>query len=121
MGGGFCSVHTATWRGTPCAVKKIFDPVITEELRAEFENEVRMLRRMRHPNVVTIMAVCRVPPALSILTELVAGGSLFDLLHGPPVSASMARNRPEVEPAVLMPLVRESAAALAYLHAMRRA
>merc|ERR1719216_421286 len=78
--GGFSSVHHATWHSTPCAIKKIFDPVITEELRSEFENEVRMLRRLRHPNVVTLMAVCRKPPALSFLTEFVGGGTLFDLL-----------------------------------------
>eukprot|EP00438_Fugacium_kawagutii_P036096 Skav218077 [mRNA] locus=scaffold1832:171751:178187:- [translate_table: standard] len=63
--GGFASVHYATWQCTPCALKKIFDPVLTEELKGEFENEVRMLRKLRHPNVVTLMAVCRMPPALS--------------------------------------------------------
>eukprot|EP00929_Paragymnodinium_shiwhaense_P119444 TRINITY_DN91341_c0_g1_i1.p1 TRINITY_DN91341_c0_g1~~TRINITY_DN91341_c0_g1_i1.p1 ORF type:complete len:624 (-),score=70.14 TRINITY_DN91341_c0_g1_i1:5-1822(-) len=114
--GGFSSVHTATWHGTRCALKKIFDPVITEELRSEFENEVRMLRRLRHPNVVTLMAVCRKPPALSILTEYVAGGSLSDLIHGPP--HSRARDAPPAEPWLLLPIAREAASALAYMHAM---
>lgn len=114
--GGFSSVHHANWRSTPCALKKIFDPVITDELRAEFENEVRMLRRLRHPNVITLMAVCRQPPALSILTEFVGGGSLFELLHGPPQA-----KRPDsldCEPAKLMPVMQQTSAALAYLHAM---
>jgi len=114
--GGFASVHFATWQCTPCALKKIFDPVLTEELKGEFENEVRMLRKLRHPNVVTLMAVCRKPPALSILTELVSGGSLFELLHGP--AASRRRDSPSTEPVVLLPLVRQAGAALAYLHAM---
>merc|ERR1719482_786448 len=114
--GGFSVVLEATWRSTPCAVKKIFDPVITEELRAEFENEVKMLRRLRHPNVIIIMAVCRVPPALSILTEFVGGGSLFELLHGPP--QAKRRNSIDCEPASLLPVMQQSSAALAYLHAM---
>lgn len=114
--GGFSSVHHATWRSTPCAIKKIFDPVITDELRSEFENEVKMLRRLRHPNVITIMAVCRQPPALSILTELVVGGSLFELLHNAP--GARPRGGPDCDPGSLMPLMRQTSAALAYLHAM---
>lgn len=114
--GGFASVHHATWQCTPCALKKIFDPVLTEELKSEFENEVRMLRKLRHPNVVTLMAVCRMPPALSILTELVCGGSLFELLHGP--TSSRRRDSPGTEPTMLLPLLRQAGAALAYLHAM---
>eukprot|EP00931_Biecheleriopsis_adriatica_P080451 TRINITY_DN53798_c0_g1_i1.p1 TRINITY_DN53798_c0_g1~~TRINITY_DN53798_c0_g1_i1.p1 ORF type:complete len:573 (+),score=127.70 TRINITY_DN53798_c0_g1_i1:53-1720(+) len=114
--GGFSSVHHASWQSTPCALKKIFDPVLTDELKAEFENEVRMLRRLRHPNVVTLMAVCRTPPALSILTEFVAGGSLYEVLHSPP--SSRPRGAPDCEPGIMLPMVRQAASALAYLHAM---
>jgi len=114
--GGFASVHHASWRSTPCAIKKIFDPVITEELKADFENEVRMLRRLRHPNVVTLMAVCRVPPALSFLTELIEGGSLFETLHGPGGcgggSSSSSRNG-----STLAHVLQQAASALAYMHA----
>jgi len=102
--GGFSCVHHGTWRCTPVAVKKIFDPVITEELRAEFETEVRMLSRLRHPNIVTLMAVCRKP--LSILTEYVDGGSLFELLH----------TRDRCPP--VLPVMRQAAGALAYMHAV---
>jgi len=114
--GGFSSVHHAVWHCTPVSVKKIFDPVITDELRGEFENEVRMLRRLRHPNIITLMAVCRVPPALSILTEFMDGGSLFELLHGAPKSKSP--NTPECELATLLPIMHQSAVALAHMHAM---
>lgn len=116
--GGFCTVHSAIWQCTPCAVKKIFDPVITDELRSEFETEIRMLKRLRHPNVVTLMAVCRVPPALSILTEFVDGGTLFELLHGPP-QARRPGGPGECGPATVLPIVQQCANALAYLHAVR--
>lgn len=114
--GGFSSVCTATWRCTECAVKKIFDPVITEELRAEFDNEVRMLRRLRHPHVVTLMAVCRTPPALSILTEYLGGGTLFELLHSGP--SLKPADCPDCEPSTLLPVVLQTGVALAYLHGM---
>lgn len=34
--GGFASVHVATWQCTPCALKKIFDPILTEELLGDY-------------------------------------------------------------------------------------
>ena len=50
------------------------------------------------------MAVCRKP--LSILTEYVDGGSLFDLLH----------TRDRCPP--VLPVMRQAAGALAYMHAV---
>lgn len=114
--GGFASVYHATWRCTPCAIKKIFDPVITEELKSDFENEVRMLRRLRHPNIVTLMAVCRTPPALSFLTEYIDGGSLFEMLHGPPQPES-GDGRGGRSNQTLPHVLQQAAAALAYMHA----
>eukprot|EP00811_Abedinium_folium_P033432 NODE_6396_length_1675_cov_15.799096.p1 GENE.NODE_6396_length_1675_cov_15.799096~~NODE_6396_length_1675_cov_15.799096.p1 ORF type:complete len:439 (+),score=89.36 NODE_6396_length_1675_cov_15.799096:135-1451(+) len=108
--GGFAIVHRARWRCTPCAVKKIFDPVITAELREDFDNEVRMLSRLRHPNVVTMMAICRQPPALSVIFELMGGPSFFEMLH------SVGRPR-DTELAVTLPIVGQVALALGFLHA----
>jgi serine/threonine protein kinase len=50
------------------------------ELVNEFRSEVRMLRKLRHPNIILFMAACTKPPNLCVVTELLAG-SLFDLLH----------------------------------------
>jgi len=114
--GGFSSVHHARWRSTPCALKKIFDPVITEELKMDFENEVKMLKLLRHPHVVCLMAVCRVPPALSFLTEIIGGGSVFELLHGGPICARRFSIKPE--PAAVMPMIYQAAGAVAYMHSL---
>jgi len=111
--GGFASVHHAFWRCTPCAMKRIFDPVITAELKADFDNEVRMLRRLRHPNIVTLMAVCRVPPHLSFLTEYLDGGSLFEMLHSPGKPGSGKDCSNETLPHIL----HQAASALAFMHA----
>lgn len=79
--GGFSVIMEGQWRGTLVAVKKIFDPVITEELKEEMENEVLMLHYLRHPNIVLLMGVNPDISNIMIVTELVPNGTLFDLLH----------------------------------------
>lgn len=79
--GGFSVVQRALWRGTPVAVKLIVDPIITPELRNEFENEVSMLNYLRHPHTVLLMSACNKPPKLAVVTELAERGTLYDLLH----------------------------------------
>lgn len=37
---------------------------------------------MSHPHVLRFVGVCVEPPNLCLVTEYMAGGSLFDLLHG---------------------------------------
>jgi len=81
--GGFSVVHRGVWHSTPIALKKLFDPKINEELLAEFDNEVQKLEQIRHPNVLMLLAVHRRPPSLSMITELVEGGSFFQFLHQP--------------------------------------
>ena len=55
--GGFGAVHRASWHGATVAAKRLFDPVITDQLRAEFQTEVRILSRLRHPNIVQFLCV----------------------------------------------------------------
>ena len=79
--GGFSIVHKGFYKGTSVAVKKIFNPNITSEMMDEFNNEIDMLNRLRHPNIVLLMGVCSKPQNISIVTELLPGGSLYTLLH----------------------------------------
>lgn len=79
--GGFSQVHKGTWHGTKVAIKKLFDPKIDDELLAEFDNEVQKLEQIRHPYILMVLAFHRKPPALAIVTEIVDGGSLYELLH----------------------------------------
>jgi len=112
--GGFSVVHKATWHSTPVAVKKLFDPNISEELIAEFDNEVKKLEQLRHPNVLMLLAVHRKPPALSMIMELVDGGDLYHLLHCP------GRFNPPREAAQygeLIEVLESTAMAIAFLHA----
>lgn len=63
------------------AIKKIFDPNVTQDLLDEFQNEIDMLSKLRHPNIVLIMGIVSIPPNLSIVTEYLPNGSLFQMLH----------------------------------------
>jgi serine/threonine protein kinase len=65
------------------AVKKFIDQDITGEALEEFRSEVRMMRRLRHPNIVLFMGAVTRPPNLSIVTEFLPRGSLYRLIHRP--------------------------------------
>jgi serine/threonine protein kinase len=107
--GGFGCVYRASWNGCLVAVKRLFDPLITDELRAEFANEVRVLSRLRHPNIVQFLACCSKPPHLCIVTEFMARGSLYHVLYSSAVE--MPRERQNT-------IIKQLAAALAYLHSI---
>ena len=67
--------------GTPVAIKKIFDPRLTDELLYEIYNEIVMQSILRHPNIVLLMGVIPKIPNLVIVFELMSFGSLYNLLH----------------------------------------
>ncbi|XP_034705950.1 serine/threonine-protein kinase EDR1-like isoform X2 [Vitis riparia] len=51
------------------AVKKFLDQDFSGAALAEFKREVRIMCRLRHPNVVLFMGAVTRPPNLSIITE----------------------------------------------------
>lgn len=79
--GGFSIVQKGIFRGTDVAIKRIFDPVITDKLREEIDNEVSVLSKIRHPNIVMMMAYSSTSPNLFIVFEMASRGALFDMLH----------------------------------------
>ena len=79
--GGFSVIHKGMLNGTPVAIKKIFDPKITDELLAEIQNEIVMTAILRHPNIALLMGVAPKIPNIVIVSEYVDQGSLFNLLH----------------------------------------
>ena len=94
--GSFGEVHRALWRGTEVAVKRILDQDISENLAAAFIDEIDIMRRLRHPNVVLLMGAVTVPGNLSIITEFLHRGSLFKLLHreqNPAVASALDMRR----------------------------
>ncbi|KAL6888225.1 hypothetical protein ACP4OV_009251 [Aristida adscensionis] len=81
--GSYGEVYHADWNGTEVAVKKFLDQDLSGVSLEQFKCEVRIMSRLRHPNVVLFLGYVTQPPHLSILTEYLPRGSLYRLLHRP--------------------------------------
>ncbi|KAG8648163.1 hypothetical protein MANES_09G157600v8 [Manihot esculenta] len=81
--GSYGEVYHADWNGTEVAVKKFLDQDLLGAALAEFKREVRIMQRLRNPNVVLFMGAVTRPPNLSIITEFLPRGSLYRILHRP--------------------------------------
>ncbi|XP_022719233.1 serine/threonine-protein kinase EDR1-like isoform X1 [Durio zibethinus] len=81
--GSYGEVYNADWNGTEVAVKKFLDQDFSGAALAEFKREVRIMRRLRHPNVLLFIGAVTRPPNLSIITEFLPRGSLYKILHRP--------------------------------------
>ncbi|KAL4196745.1 hypothetical protein AMTRI_Chr04g247750 [Amborella trichopoda] len=69
--------------GIEVAVKKFLDQDISGDALEEFRSEIRIMKRLRHPNVVLFMGAVTRAPNLSIVTEFLPRGSLYRLIHRP--------------------------------------
>ncbi|WVZ65752.1 hypothetical protein U9M48_015067 [Paspalum notatum var. saurae] len=73
------------YRGTYCsqdvAIKVLKPERINADMQREFAQEVYIMRKVRHKNVVQFIGACTKPPNLCIVTEYMSGGSVYDYLH----------------------------------------
>lgn len=100
--GASSEVFSGTWRGSEVAIKKLTLPEndATRKAVRDFEREMQIMLRLRHPNLVLLMGAHLRSRPLFVVTELCTGGSLFELLHGQvvfgepamPCQAERARN-----------------------------
>lgn len=80
--GGFGVVFKGKFRGETVAIKKIHAHALSNPASiAEFQSEVAVLCTLAHPNILRFMGACVKPPNLMIITEFMARGTLFDVLH----------------------------------------
>lgn len=77
--GAFSEVWEGVWNGVHVAIKKLKSMVDDELFQERFLREVESLRKGNHQNVVMFFGVCLRPAC--IVTEFMAGGNLYDLLH----------------------------------------
>lgn len=63
------------------AIKVLKAEHVSSEMQREFAQEVYIMRKVRHKNVVQFMGACTQPPRLCIVTEFMSGGSVYDYLH----------------------------------------
>eukprot|EP00236_Picocystis_salinarum_P002223 CAMPEP_0183824094 /NCGR_PEP_ID=MMETSP0807_2-20130328/400_1 /TAXON_ID=88271 /ORGANISM="Picocystis salinarum, Strain CCMP1897" /LENGTH=485 /DNA_ID=CAMNT_0026069005 /DNA_START=152 /DNA_END=1609 /DNA_ORIENTATION=- len=77
--GGFAEVFLAQYHGTAVAIKRFFADE-DECAKEQFQTEVALLARLRHPNLILFMGYT-IHPYLSIMSEFMGRGSLFDVLR----------------------------------------
>ncbi|XP_050204107.1 U-box domain-containing protein 33-like isoform X2 [Mercurialis annua] len=84
--GGYGSIYKGLLRHTQVAIKALHSNSLQGP--AEFQQEVDVLSKMRHPNLVTLIGAC--PEAWTLIYEYLPNGSLEDRLscrdNSPPLS-----------------------------------
>ncbi|XP_015876539.3 integrin-linked protein kinase 1 [Ziziphus jujuba] len=67
----------ASWRGTEVAVKKLGDEVLVDEDKVKaFRDELALLQKIRHPNVVQFLGAVTQSSPMMIVTEYLPKGDL---------------------------------------------
>jgi serine/threonine protein kinase len=111
--GAFGTVYRGQWGGKNVAVKVLQTACASSSKElASFRQEVSVLSRLRHPNIIAFLAACTVAPDICIIEELAEGGSLHAKLHG-------AKGRRRCCPLPLRDLLAiaiDIAEAMVYLH-----
>ncbi|KAK4741490.1 hypothetical protein SAY87_025078 [Trapa incisa] len=72
------------YRGTYCSQEvaiKILKGIVSAEMLKDFAQEIYIMRKIRHKNVVQFIGACTQPPKLCIVTEFMSRGSIYDYLH----------------------------------------
>ena len=80
--GAFGNVYVGEYKGAVVAVKELRS--VNLESTADFLKEASVMTNLRSPLLVKLIGICLDPQIM--VMELMAGGSLFDLLHQPPSS-----------------------------------
>ncbi|XP_077229764.1 putative serine/threonine-protein kinase SIS8 isoform X2 [Tasmannia lanceolata] len=79
--GFFGEVFRGMWNRTDVAIKIFLEQDLTAENMEDFCNEISILCCLRHPNVILFLGACTMPPHLSMVTEYMEMGSLYNLIH----------------------------------------
>nr|AFC37605.1 serine threonine protein kinase [Piper colubrinum] len=79
--GSYGDLYHGTYCSQDVAIKVLKPERINLDMQREFAQEVYIMRKVRHKNVVQFIGACTKPPSLCIVTEFMSGGSLYDVLH----------------------------------------
>ncbi|KAJ4962265.1 hypothetical protein NE237_022204 [Protea cynaroides] len=79
--GSYGDLYKGTYYSQEVAIKVLKPERVNEDMQREFAQEVYIMRKVRHKNVVQFIGACTQPPTLCIVTEFMSGGSVYDFLH----------------------------------------
>ena len=114
--GGFATIYKGKWRGTTVAIKRLFDPNVTEAQMEEVRNEIIMMATLRHPKITLLLGICRKPPNICIVMEC-CKTSLFSLLHKSTYfSLRLTKNRIDLQMNIRLRIARDVASVYSFIH-----
>jgi serine/threonine protein kinase len=79
-GGGAGVIYMAWYHDKAVALKTLFDPRVDDTLRQEYMDELLVMSRLKHSNIVEFMGACMTSPNLFFMMEL-CEKSLYTMIH----------------------------------------
>ncbi|XP_008811868.1 serine/threonine-protein kinase STY46-like isoform X2 [Phoenix dactylifera] len=79
--GSYGDLYHGAYCSQDVAIKVLKPEHVNADMQREFAQEVYIMRKVRHKNVVQFIGACSKPPNLCIVTEFMQGGSVYDFLH----------------------------------------
>ncbi|KAB2094926.1 hypothetical protein ES319_A01G000600v1 [Gossypium barbadense] len=79
--GSYGDLYKGTYCSQDVAIKVLKPERVDADIQKDFAQEVFIMRKVRHKNVVLFIGACTKPPTLCIVTEFMCGGSVYDYLH----------------------------------------
>lgn len=79
-GGGVGIIYRGRWKGQDVALKTLFDSRISADLKKEYMDELLVMSKLNHSNIVKFLGACMTPPNLCFIMEL-CDCSLFQIMH----------------------------------------
>ena len=69
-GGGVGVIYKGWLKGEEVALKTLFDPRVDERLKKEYLDELLVMSKVKHSNIVTFLGACMTPPNLCFVMEV---------------------------------------------------
>ncbi|TMW92033.1 hypothetical protein EJD97_013580 [Solanum chilense] len=79
--GSFGDLYKGTYCSQEVAIKVLKPENLNMDMVKEFSQEVFIMRKIRHKNVVQFIGACTRTPNLCIVTEFMTRGSIYTFLH----------------------------------------
>ncbi|KAM0945379.1 putative dual-specificity kinase TKL-Pl-4 family [Dioscorea sansibarensis] len=79
--GSYGDLYRGSYYSQDVAIKVLKPERLNENMMHEFAQEVYIMRKVRHKNVVQFIGACTRSSSLCIVTEFMSGGSIYDFLH----------------------------------------